>query len=367
MRKIKFGMVGAGFMGQRAHLSNFAALPNVEVVALAEPRKELAKRVAEQYHIPRIYASHQELAEDREVEAVAAILPHLSNATVAADLLKAKKHVLVEKPIAGSAHQAEELARLAAENDRIMMVGVMKRYDAGVELAQQRIADWLRTSEMGQPLFVKALCYGGDWICNVDRPLISTGEAPPPPPVSPDPKSWQNEDGPAFLPPSGRQEFQRFTNIFIHNLNLIRYLMPKRFEAVSARIGAKTMAAMLHFGEDTAAVLEGAFVPSHGWQEETRVVFEKGWLDLFTPPPLLINVPARVVIHQMGPQPLVLEPKAPWSWAFRRQAEHFAAAVADYQPGSFTTAVRSPAADALEDMRLAEAIFRADSKYVKEA
>jgi predicted dehydrogenase len=54
-RKIRIGFVGVGGMGQCAHLKNYATLPACEVVALAEVKKELGKKVAERYGVPRVY------------------------------------------------------------------------------------------------------------------------------------------------------------------------------------------------------------------------------------------------------------------------------------------------------------------------
>ena len=46
-RKIKLGYIGCGFMAQRVHLPNFAALPGCELVALAEVRPNLRAKVAD--------------------------------------------------------------------------------------------------------------------------------------------------------------------------------------------------------------------------------------------------------------------------------------------------------------------------------
>ena len=75
MRPTGMGFVGAGYMGQLAHIGNYAALDGCNMVALAEPRDRLAREVAEEHGIERVYRDHRELAEDEEVEAVAAILP----------------------------------------------------------------------------------------------------------------------------------------------------------------------------------------------------------------------------------------------------------------------------------------------------
>ena len=52
MSKVRIGFVGVGGMGQCAHLRNYVSVPDCEVVALAEVRPGLGKRVAEKYGIP---------------------------------------------------------------------------------------------------------------------------------------------------------------------------------------------------------------------------------------------------------------------------------------------------------------------------
>jgi len=89
MRTVKMGFVGAGFMGQLAHIANYAQINGCQLVALAKGRDELACKVAEKYHIEQVYPSHRELADDPDIEAVAAVLPYALNYLVVADLLAA--------------------------------------------------------------------------------------------------------------------------------------------------------------------------------------------------------------------------------------------------------------------------------------
>ena len=69
--KVRIGFVGVGFMGQLAHLRNYAALPDCEVVALAELRPELARKVAAAYGVPKVYAEAADmLAKETGVKVV---------------------------------------------------------------------------------------------------------------------------------------------------------------------------------------------------------------------------------------------------------------------------------------------------------
>jgi len=91
---------------------------------------------------------------------------------------------------------------------------------------------------------------------------------------------------------------------------------------------ARKRLAMLEFDE-FPAILEMAEIASHEWQEEVEVLFEKGRLWLEFPSPMLRNTPARVELAQLGREQRNDIVKAPWTWAFRRQAEAFISEVAE--------------------------------------
>jgi predicted dehydrogenase len=98
--------------------------------------------------------------------------------------------------------------------------------------------------------------------------------------------------------------------------------------------------------------LEIAEIASHDWTEGVEVVFEKGRLLIEFSSPMLQNQPARVQLSRAGDRNETVLPRAPWTWAFRRQAEAFLNDV---------TTNSNPLAsgrDALGDLQLAEAIWR---------
>src|SRR5215218_2915856 len=99
-RPVRFGYVGCGFMAQKVHLPNFAAIPGCELLALAEVRTGLRDRVADRYGIACRYSSHEELARDPEIEAVGVSAGFTLQGQMARDLLRAGKHVFMEKPMA---------------------------------------------------------------------------------------------------------------------------------------------------------------------------------------------------------------------------------------------------------------------------
>ena len=64
MNPVRIAFAGVGYMGQVAHLRNYVNREECQVVAIAEPRPELAQKVAQLYGIPKIYSSHRDLVTD---------------------------------------------------------------------------------------------------------------------------------------------------------------------------------------------------------------------------------------------------------------------------------------------------------------
>ena len=97
-KKIKIGIVGAGFIGQLCHIKNYHEIKNCEITALAEIRPELRKNVAKHYNIPRTYCSHEDLLEDcSDIDAIVVITKRTMTGPVAFDILEAGKPLLTEK------------------------------------------------------------------------------------------------------------------------------------------------------------------------------------------------------------------------------------------------------------------------------
>ena len=147
MEPVRLGYVGCGFMAQKVHIPNFISLPNCQLLAIAEVRNQLGQKVRQKHQIPKLYQNHLELAKDDEIEAVAVSAGFSMQGQIAKDLLSAGKHVFMEKPMAVSVQQAEEMVNVAESNGVKLMVGYMKRYDAGNELVKSHLAQFRHGSD----------------------------------------------------------------------------------------------------------------------------------------------------------------------------------------------------------------------------
>jgi predicted dehydrogenase len=344
LKPLGIGFVGAGMVGQVAHLANYVGNPDCKVVALAELRPELGREAAARHGVGKLYQSHRELLADPEVEAVVVVTRPHAHGPIVLDALEAGRHVLSEKPMAHTVEQAQRLVQAAERRKLTYAVGFMKRHDAGVQLAKSTL-DALRASgELGRIVLLRAWCYGGDFRRDTSD-FVMTKE------TRPDGLStWPT--APDWIPAESVQDYAWFLNVFLHDLNLLRFLAgaePKvravDFSRKNGRLASFDCGAF-------PAILEMAEIAAQEWQEGVEVVFERGRLTLQIPSPMLRDTPARVELTRASGAGEILQSSAPGSWAFRRQAEAF---VEDVR------ARREPLAggsDAMNDLRLAGEIWR---------
>ena len=337
-------MIGAGFIGQLAHLMNLVEVERCRVTALAEARPLLRQQVAVRYGIDRTYETHEQLLKDDAVDAVVVATARPYTGQIVLDCLNAGKHVLSEKPMAGTVEQGQRLVETAKAHSMHYAVGYMKRYDEGVQEAKRILDGLIESGELGPVVFARAHCYMGDSYCNAGGHVVTDERAPEVSdhwPVAPD-----------WLPKARELDFAAFVNTYSHNTNLLRYLFGQTptVEAVHfGNMGGRV--AILNFGE-FVATLETGRSSSRGWDEVTEVHFADGSLTLKTPPALLKNVPAVVELYKAGDIQQISSPQCGWTWAFRRQSEAFVADILDRRAST------ASGADALEELRLHEAMWR---------
>ena len=86
--KIKLGWIGSGFVSQVAHLSSFTNIPNVEIVALSEIRKNLGRLNCKRFGIKKFYNSFIEMLNKEKLDGVVCIVRRYQTYMVAKEVLK---------------------------------------------------------------------------------------------------------------------------------------------------------------------------------------------------------------------------------------------------------------------------------------
>lgn len=345
---VRFAYVGCGFVGQRIHIPNFASLPDCRFVALAEARPELGARVAARYGIEKVYRSHEEIASDPEIEAVGVSAPYALQGGIAEDLLRAGKHVFMEKPMAVSVKRAQSIVDAEASSGARLMVGYMKRYDPGNLLLKRHLEDWKASGEAGRIVLARNHGFGGNWVYGQDPniPFETSGDAPPPAP----------DECPDWLPAERKNSYLGYLQQWTHNINLLRFFLGGDAQVKYVDLDSDGMTGSVIFNiGGTRAILESAYTKFHGWEEHTQIYFEGGWLRTEAPPLMQKELPATVEIYRAardGAPPQRIQEFAPPGWSYREEAKHFLSSVRSGAPFDST------AIDTLTDVRLFEVIYQ---------
>lgn len=124
--RIRFGLVGCGRISQ-THLQALEALPDCELVAVADARDAAACQVAEQYRC-RYYDSVEQILESESLDAAVICTPPSTHSKIAEALLHQGVHVLCEKPLAVTVAEAERMVAMANLKGLVLMMASKFRY-----------------------------------------------------------------------------------------------------------------------------------------------------------------------------------------------------------------------------------------------
>ncbi|HEV7301165.1 MAG TPA: Gfo/Idh/MocA family oxidoreductase [Tepidisphaeraceae bacterium] len=351
-RPVRFAYVGCGFVAQTIHIPNFRSLKDCEFVGLAEVRQDLGKRVADRFGIRKLYRSHEEIAIDADIEAVGVSAPYALQGKIAEELVRAGKHVFMEKPMAVNAARAERIVA-AQKPDARVFVAYMKRYDPGNLLLKRHLDAWRASGEAGPILFARNHGFGGNWTYAADPNVVMdrSPETPPPAPA----------ECPEWLPSEWHNSYLGYLQQWTHNVNLLRFFLSKPGESsapvvktVQLDTDGMTGVVVLEIN-GTRCTVESAYTGYHGWEEHTQIYFKNGWLRTEAPPLMQKNVPATVELYRPakpGQAPQLVKEFADPQWSYREEAAAFLRCVRSGEP------FPSSAQDTLHDVRLFEDIYR---------
>ncbi len=143
MKRIKTAVIGAGYLG-RFHAQKYAALEETELTAVVDIDREQAEKVASECG-SRPFTSYKDVLD--EIDAASVVVPTTFHHQVARDLLKAGKHILLEKPMTVTLQEADELIELADQQGLVLQVGHLERFNPAIVTLEK---------EVSAPLFIEA-------------------------------------------------------------------------------------------------------------------------------------------------------------------------------------------------------------------
>lgn len=346
-QRIRLGYVGCGFMAQKVHLPNFTSLPNCSVVAIAEVRQDIREKVADAFRIQHRYARHDQMAQSGEIDAAAISAGFDVQGEIAIDFLRRGIPVFMEKPMAVSVDQAQRILAAANSGGARLMIGYMKRYDAGNLLTRDLLREARQSGELGRIVFVRAHGFCGDWLGGLDTAFITSAEAAP----------SSSGSAPGWIPHHRVAGYLGYLQQYTHNLNLIRWLLdstsPLTARSVDFEEDGLTGVAILD-ADGVRVSLESGAINYFGWDEHTQVYFEHGWIKTIAPSLLLRNVPAAVEIYRAKPHCEVSQriPEKRYTWAYKEEARAFIDCLLENRPFD------ASGEDTLADVQVYEDIYR---------
>lgn len=134
---IKAGVIGVGSIGQN-HARVYNDLPDVKLIWVHDNNPETAERIGKRYDIP--YGTNlNELLDNGTPDLVSVAVPTVHHFPVAKETLSRRIHTLIEKPIAHTVAEADELIALAQTENTLLTVGHIERFNPAVRTLKERL------------------------------------------------------------------------------------------------------------------------------------------------------------------------------------------------------------------------------------
>ena len=247
-KKIGIGVIGTGNISDM-HVAGYLHNEHAKIVAVADIMAELAEEKKKAWGAERSYADFNELLRNDKVDAVDICVPNFLHSKIAIAAAEAGKHVLVEKPMATTVKECEEMVAAAKRNNVKLMVGHNQVFYPPHQETKRLIQE-----EIGRPILLLTRLHNGfrqnmGW--RADPKLVGGGF---------------------------------FMEACVHRVYLSRYLMgePKKIHCKMTKIFPDTV------GEDIAQVTidfengtQGSLIANEGgpfplWDDRTEVIGSEG-------------------------------------------------------------------------------------------
>ncbi len=134
----RFAIIGAAAGIATTHLQALALLPDAQIVGMADLARERGAERAAAAGCP-FFADHRAMLDAVRPDVAVICTPHPTHAALAIDALAAGAHVLVEKPVAIAAHEADAIIAAAAAANRVVAVNFQQRFRPVVARARALI------------------------------------------------------------------------------------------------------------------------------------------------------------------------------------------------------------------------------------
>jgi len=153
--KLGVAVVGAGYWGRKLigeYLSLSGKRNDLELRCVADCDRNRLASIANEFHLRdnMVHAEPSEVLQDSSVQAVHVAAPNETHFKLGMQVLDARRHLLLEKPMAMTTREALKLARRAEEHSLVLQVGHIFRFNNAVKKAKSLLAN----DAVGKPLYL---------------------------------------------------------------------------------------------------------------------------------------------------------------------------------------------------------------------
>ena len=139
MRTVNVGVIGVGAMGEN-HVRVYHKMEEANLIAVSDVSERALKKIEKKYGA-KGYTEYSDLLDNPDIEVVSVCVPTTCHHVVVMEAIAHKKHILVEKPIAFTLNEAEEMISAAKEAGVILSTGHVERFNPAVQKAKELIDD----------------------------------------------------------------------------------------------------------------------------------------------------------------------------------------------------------------------------------
>lgn len=158
-RKFRVGIIGAGGIARWAHLGGWKAIPDAEVVAIADIDEARAQSVAKENNIPNAFKDYRDLVK-LDLDAVDVCTPNRVHTPAVLAALQTGKHVLCEKPLAVTTKEVRQMGALADRKKLKLMTAQHQRFTNSA----RAIHGWAKAGNLGDVYHARVRAMRRAWL-----------------------------------------------------------------------------------------------------------------------------------------------------------------------------------------------------------
>lgn len=150
-RRLALGVIGCGHWGPN-HVRVFSELARSHVIACADSNAERLAKIRARFPTVDTTENYEQILDDNRIDAVVIATPTSTHADITRHALLAGKHVLVEKPLCLTSHEAAELGAVAEKAQLVLMVGHVFLFNNAII----RLKESIHAGELGRIHYLDA-------------------------------------------------------------------------------------------------------------------------------------------------------------------------------------------------------------------